>query len=233
MGEGLLPSPAVSKKLEEKQRRRAAEEQRRTELQRAQRRRNLVTSLIALVVAAAVIFLVISDRDSGTQANVGVTAAEANCSDIRTNPVASRNHVETGTDVHYDTSPPVGGDHWPPEAIADTGFYTEPVAEESLVHNQEHGQIVIWYSPDAPQSVKDDLEAITLQERAATVTVPYDGIESPYNFALTAWQAGKGQDDAGTGVTKFCEFVSQEVIDQFRRDYQGTGPEPITPPFRG
>jgi hypothetical protein len=223
----------VSKKLEEKQRRRAAEEQRKSELHKAQRRRNLVTLLIALLVGAIVVYLVLSGGEKGTDAPVGGTTAAANCSDREENPVASRQHVDVGTDVTYDTTPPVGGDHWPPEAIADTGFYTESVPEESLVHNQEHGQIVIWYSPDAPQSLKDDLEKITDQERTATTTVPYDQIKDPYNFALTAWQAGQGQDDAGTGVTQFCEFVSQKVIDDFRRDYQGKGPEAITPQFRG
>jgi uncharacterized protein DUF3105 len=224
----------VSKKLEEKQARRAAEEQRKSELARAHRRQNLITVGIALLVGAVVIFLVLKDKDSsGPATNVGVSAAEANCSEVETNEVADRNHVDVGTDVQYNATPPVGGDHWPPEAIADTGFYTAPVDEERLVHNQEHGQVVIWYSSDAPQGVKDDLEKVTEQEPVATVTVPYDQIKSPYNFAMTAWQAGQGEDSAGSGVTQFCELVSQKVVDDFRRAYQGKGPEPITPPFRG
>ncbi|MEA2447058.1 MAG: hypothetical protein QOK47_695 [Actinomycetota bacterium] len=224
----------MSKKLEEKQRRRAAEEQRRNELARAHRRQNLVTLGIVLLVGALVVFLVLKDRkDTGPSENVGAAASEANCSEVETNEVASRDHVDAGTDIQYDTSPPVGGDHWPPEAIADTGFYTSPIDEERLVHNQEHGQVVIWYSPDAPQGVQDDLEKITEQEPVATATVPYDDIKAPYNFAMTAWQAGEGDNDAGTGVTQFCELVSQKVVDDFRRAYQGKGPEPITPPFRG
>jgi hypothetical protein len=225
----------VSKKLEEKQRRRAAEEQRKSELARATRRRNLITAGIALVVAVAVVILVVTGNgEDSSDASYGVAKSEANCSEIRDSEVASRQHVDAGTDVQYETSPPVGGDHWPPEAIADTGFYTSPVAEESLVHNQEHGQIVIWYNPDAPQGVKDDLEKATDEERIATTTVPYDDIESPYNFALTAWEGGDGgEDDAGTGHTQFCELVSRQVINDFRRAYQGNGPEPITPPFNG
>jgi hypothetical protein len=81
---------------------------------------------------------------------------------------------------------------------------------------------VIWYSPSADEETLDDIQALVDQEPTATVALPYADLESPYTFALTGW----------TSLQK-CERVSQEVVDQFRRDWQGEGPEKITPQFEG
>ncbi|MDZ4284196.1 MAG: DUF3105 domain-containing protein, partial [Patescibacteria group bacterium] len=43
----------------------------------------------------------------------------------------------------YTSNPPTSGPHYP-DAIK-AGVYDEPVAEEYLVHNMEHGHVILWY----------------------------------------------------------------------------------------
>ena len=61
-------------------------------------------------------------------------------------------HVQDGTDVRgsnpdaYGSLPATSGPHW---ADPDNwGVYTTPQAESQVVHNLEHGGIVVWYQPD-------------------------------------------------------------------------------------
>ena len=206
----------MSRKLQEKQDRRLAEKHRREAQRRAARRGNLITIAVAVVVAAVVgvsIFLARAEED----APVGGAAAAAGCTDVATHPSEGRQHVDDGTDVGYETSPPTSGNHY--ENYADPGFYPDPVPEEALVHNLEHGQIVIWYRPDAPQDVLADIESLVEQQPVATLAAPYEDLDEPYNFALTAW-----------GASMPCERVSQDVVDRFRARFQGRGPENVGVP---
>lgn len=208
----------MSKKLEEKQRRREAEERRERERRRAARRRNLVTLGIALLVGALVVFLIVSER-RGLE-DVGVAADEAGCTDIETHEDQGREHVEEGSPVQYDTTPPTSGPHY--QNWADPGFHEEPVHPSRLVHNMEHGQLVFWYRPDASEETIDDLRQIVSADRLPLIGAPYDQVPAPYEFTMTAWTASQS-----------CERVSQEVVDNFRRRFQGRGPEQVgIPTFR-
>jgi hypothetical protein len=206
----------VSKKLQAKQERRLAEEQRKQAQRRAARRGNLVTLIVAIVVLAVVVGLIWRDR-TRTAAPVGGDPAAAGCSEVETPEPGSADHVEPGTPVDYETTPPTSGPHYP--SPADPGFYSAPVPEQTLVHNLEHGQIVIWYRPDAPAEIRDQIEALTEQEPIATVAAPYENLPGPYNLALTAW-----------GARQMCGGVSQEVVDDFRARFQGRGPEDVGVP---
>ena len=216
----------MSKKLEQKQARREAEQRRAAEQKKAAFKRNALTIGVALLVTAIVVAAIVMQRKSGTgpgvSENVGVSAAQANCEEIEEFETPEENpHVEPGAPHDpYNSSPPTSGPMF--EQTAPLGFSTEALPEESLVHNQEHGAIVIWYQPDAPAETLEAIEDLTLQEPQATVAVPYTDIEAPYQLVISAW-----------GALQRCEQVSQEVVDDFRREHQGNSPEKITPPFEG
>jgi len=214
----------VSKKLEQKQARRLAEERRRADERKAAIRRNIITIGAAILVAVIVVALIYVQRESGEGGpggDVGVSVAEANCGDIETFEEQEAQHIDVGAPhAPYNSSPPTSGPHY--EVPGPTEFFTEPQQPETFVHNLEHGEIVIWYNPDAPAETLEDIEDLVRQEPAATAAIPYTDIESPSQFALTAW-----------GASQHCEQVSQEVVDDFRRRFQGKGPEPIAPPFEG
>lgn len=210
----------MSKKLEEKQRRRQAEERKRAEQQRAARRRNAITGVITVLVLALVVGLIVVQRSGEREQVEGVAAREAGCGEIQEVEDQGRSHIAAGaTHDPYNSNPPTSGPHF--DQPATTGFYSDPLQPEQLVHNLEHSQIVIWYDPGAPQTTIDQIEALVDQEREATVAAPYPEIEEG-TFVLTAWTRSQS-----------CERVSQDIVNDFRRQFQGMGPERIAPPFTG
>ena len=216
----LLAFSAVSKKLERKQQRRAAEEQRKREQQRAARKRNLITGGIIAVVAAIVVGAIYFQRQEESQP-VGVAEEQAGCTAIEEPAEAeSAVHVPDGTPVDYATSPPTSGDHY--ATPADASFYPpqglDQIPPEQFVHNLEHGQIVFWYSPDAPDEIVNDIEDYIDKQSGsqgqALLATPYEDIESPRTFAMTGW-----------GAMQSCTRFSESVVNAFREEYQGRGPE--------
>ena len=132
----------------------------------------------------------------------------------------TKNHVDTDGDptndfVAYNSVPPTSGDHWSrPQGC---GFYTAPVADEIIVHNLEHSNIVISYNlgdsaqVEALREVYDGLGVIAQRYGIAR---PYDAL-APGQVALAAW-----------GVSDVMDGVDADRIDTFFSAYVGRlGPE--------
>ena len=98
-------------------------------------------------------------------------------------------HPTEGTPIKYDSTPPVGGPHWP--APAPWGVSATTIPDERVVHNLEHGGIAVSYNA-IPADDLARLKALpgTLpRDRFNAVKVvihPYDKIP-PGTFVLTAW----------------------------------------------
>jgi hypothetical protein len=220
----------VSKKLEDKQRRREAEERKRDALRKAHRRRNLVTTLVAVLVAGAVVAAIVVQRNTEKTAatNYGVSEQAANCGEIQDQDVMAADHIDVGA-AHepYTTNPPTSGPHYnsPGKGPVQVGFYDDATSAppEGVVHNLEHGMIVIYYNPDAPADVIEAIKHAVDDEPNATVATPWANIEGDANLVLTAW-----------GEAQSCEQVSRTVVNAFRTKFQGiAGPEKLTATFKG
>ena len=223
-----------SKKLQEKQRKRLAEQARRAQQRQAARRSNLVTAGIAAVVVVAVVALVLSGRDDpGQQITVpaGVAASAAGCTEIEQFPEQGREHIDLGAEhAPYNSTPPTSGPHY--GTPADAGFYPNPLPPEQLVHNLEHGQIVIWYDPSAPESTLDGIQALVEggnreAQRSGFVepllAAPFEGLEQGSEYALTGWRN-----------LQSCAAYSRAAINDFRAEFQGRAPEQVgVAPFGG
>ena len=113
------------------------------------------------------------------------------------------------------TVPPTSGRHW--NGWVQCGFYTDPVPDERIVHNMEHGNIIVHYNlPDAAQvaELRDAYDAIG-QTTAWGVARPYDQIPVG-TVALTTWGVMDGPING----------VDQERIERFFEAYSGKlGPE--------
>jgi hypothetical protein len=78
-------------------------------------------------------------------------------------PIAGADHIPEGEKASdYITDPPTSGQHYANEAEA--GFYDVAPADEQLVHNLEHGYIVVYYSCEGLEDaicdgLKDDLRS--------------------------------------------------------------------------
>ena len=191
----------------------------------------MITVAIALAIVGAVTAFVVTqggDAQEAPPAPEGVTAAQADCDEVQELEEEGNGHVNG--DVEYETSPPSSGDH--SATPADAGFYPDEVPEETLVHNLEHGQIVIWYSPDADEETRNDLRglvesandpaAVTGQSQPPLLAAPHDDLPAGKSLVLTAWTASQA-----------CGAYSLDAINEFRAEYQGQGPEQATAPFEG
>ena len=132
-------------------------------------------------------------------------------------PIFGADHVNEGVRVTYNSTPPTSGEHWP--RWADCGFYTEDIPDERIVHNLEHGNIVVSYNfanPAQVTALREVLEEIPLFEYWG-VARPYDKIPEG-QVALAAW-----------GRLHFTSLVNPEEIDVFFRSLAGIlGPEHVT-----
>jgi Protein of unknown function (DUF3105) len=103
-------------------------------------------------------------------------------------PAQSRDHIALGAPhPAYNSDPPTGGWHY--DTPWNPGFYEQPVADEYLVHNLEHGHVVISYDC----SKLADCEGTKAQIRQLMqrfnnwklVAVPRKNADAA--IALTAW----------------------------------------------
>jgi hypothetical protein len=191
---------------------------------------------VGLLIAGTVSFFTWTQSDSfeeavdeGVELIAGeslddISEADANCGPIERHPSEGHEHVRNGQAVTYDASPPTSGSHY--AVPAEAGFYDadSDIEPERLVHNLEHGMIVIWYRPNAPDLgfIEKQVEELVEQEPAFTVGAPYPEMPDGYNIVFTSWRQSRA-----------CEFASQDIADDFRRQFQGKSPEPLTPAFDG
>ncbi len=133
-------------------------------------------SIIVAVAAVAVVgtFIAVVALD------VGQRAARTPPEGVESFENLSREHTESN--VNYEQSPPVGGEHNP--VWQNCGFYSEPVREENAVHSLEHGVVWITYQPDLPQGQVDEMREIASENDFVLVS-PYPGLPAP--VVASAW----------------------------------------------
>ena len=125
-------------------------------------------------------------------------------------------HVDNDQTVEYSTSPATSGDHW--ATPISCGFYEDGLSDERIVHNLEHGNIVVSYnlaSEEEVDQLRDALESIG-KNAIWGVARSYDKIPSG-TVALAAW-----------GVLDTMQEVDEDRIKTFFDTYSGAmGPERI------
>ena len=157
-----------------------------------------------------------------TPTPAGPTLAEVPPTDgpILVEAMPSRSHFPSQLRISdvlpggYSTVPPTSGQHW--GAWSDCGFYNHPLPDELLVHNLEHGNIIVSYNlPDAADvdRLRAAVAAIPL---AAEFAIVRRYLNIPEGMvALTTW-----------GVLDRMMGVDADRIARFFADYPGnTGPE--------
>jgi len=123
-------------------------------------------------------------------------------------------HVEVGTTCRssanpcgadpYSSLPATSGPHW--NGPAAWGAYASAQNESQLIHNLEHGGIVIWYDP----AVLDDAQ---IQEINAYVQGQVaSGISGRYKFIASPWG---GSEDLGgaVAVTAWRHLLKLDTFD--------------------
>ena len=129
--------------------------------------------------------------------------------------MSTRSHVADGVTVTYNSLPPTSGDHW--AEWSRCGFFPLPIPDERLVHNLEHGNIVVSFNLTTREvgRLREALEEIDISAEWG-VSRSYDRIP-PGTVALAAW-----------GVSDTMPGIIPERIRSFFETFAGKqGPERI------
>ncbi len=116
----------------------------------------------------------------------------------------------------YTSNPPTSGPHG--DRPMPFSVLENPAPKENLVHNMEHGGIVVWYNT-TDEGIIDQLEDIVqdqINRRRFVVMSQYPGME-PDTVALTGW----------TRLDKFpiAEFTRERVEDFISEHHKRFNPE--------
>ncbi len=133
-------------------------------------------------------------------------------------------HVAPG-DPHtpYKTKPATSGEHWqtapmtlaPYGSPARWGFYDEPLPDEVLIHNLEHGGIGLHYNcPDGCDDLVKQFKDLVPSSKSQFIVSPYPGM--PKKIAITSWRH-----------LMYLDEFDQEKIIEFIREYQDRAPESV------
>jgi hypothetical protein len=124
----------------------------------------------------------------------------------------------------YSSVPATSGQHW--GTPADWGVYTgaAPAIESQVVHNLEHGGIVIWYQPnlldaDGVRALTDYAQQQVRSAKFKVILSPWTGQDFGHPIAVTSWN--------------WLLYLDSADIDQVRAfldDHYGQAPEPLGGP---
>ena len=177
--------------------------------QETRRKREQRSRVFVLAGALAVVFVVAAAflllRDTGPGLGLAVRELPANH-----NPP-----------YRYDTSltidgvsteiPPTSGRHNPNQSPY--GFLGRPLIAESVVHNMEHGAVVLWYRPGDPDLAGQVNQLVRSLGRSCLIAGSYS--QMSFEVAATVW--GR--------VLPQAEFDSAELLAFVQKHRGKRGPE--------
>jgi Protein of unknown function (DUF3105) len=124
----------------------------------------------------------------------------------------------------YPSDPPGGGPHFPTPAPFDV--YTEPVEPYRLVHNLEHGAVVIWYGRDVPQAEVDRIVEWYRESPNGIVIASLPRLGN--TIGLSAWNAdvsATGEVSNDRSFVAKCRRFDAEAFSAFKDAYAFKAPE--------
>jgi hypothetical protein len=195
--------------------------------------------LIALAVVIGVIAFSSGGGDSNevNDSEVAPTMRAAGCTYRSVAPAPFRpNHLDMPTlttKPNWNTFPPAGGVHFGQWAV--WGFHDEgPVNPRMIVHNEEHGGVVLWWGPDTPASEVDKLREFYTSDPVgvvATEILPFEGKTLGSKVAITAWTGDPKKyfknGYVGTAHVAVCPTFDENAFKTFRDAFIGKSVEGI------
>src|SRR3989344_3075203 len=162
-------------------------------------KRAVIWILVVAVIAAAGYGLVLWSKKSSAD-KPGFAIAEL-----------SRDHIPDGQEVaEYNSNPPTSGPHY--AQPADWGVYEQPLLDERLVHNLEHGGIWLSYRDADDTALTAQLRDIADDYTLKVIMTPRP--ENDARIAVAAW-----------GRLLKLESFDREQIEDFIGAFINRGPE--------
>ncbi len=166
---------------------------------------------------------------------VAVRADAAGCTlVVDGEPLEDRGHLDPDDapppEVLYPERPAHSGQHYGTVLSLPQGPARAPIDERAVLHNMEHGAVVVWFDPAAADREtiadwRDARDGLGFVSRAggAVFASPMPDIDDAPSVALRAW-----------GVAMDCERFDPIVADAFLVDHWGShgeAPEAELSPF--
>jgi hypothetical protein len=185
-----------------------------------------------IVVIALVAFG--SGGSGSSDKQVAAAMSAAGCSYKTVNayvPKGQGTHVNSLTaKLPWNTDPPSNGQHYPEWAV--WGFWTEAQNPRQVVHNEEHGGVILWWGPKVPKATVEKLQAFYNEQPIGGFGTPYANLGS--KIAITAWTGDTSKYQVngyyGFGHIGICPSftpATKVAFETFRKAYRGKGPEGI------
>jgi hypothetical protein len=169
------------------------------------------------VLGLAIVLGLFAFGGGGSSSNtVAGVMEDANCT-FKTYKEQPRTPHYTSTPkkpFKYNSFPPSSGRHSFQTAIYD--FYNEPVDKYTLVHNLEHGAVVVEWGAKVPRAEVQKIRDWWQEDARGVVAAPLPALGD--TIAIVAW----------THVAK-CKRFDEDAFTKFRDAYQFKGPERIPP----
>lgn len=177
-----------------------------------------ILSVGAILILGSVVLLLVLLFGRGTEnggGDVGIRQVDD-----------GRAHIEEGVaGGSYSSIPATSGPHW---SSADSpgpwGVYSNAQAQERLLHNLEHGGIVVWYQPARLDT--EGLAALDAYVRQQVTTAqfkviltPWSGADFGHPIAVTAWN-----------WLLYLDTPDVDAVRTFFDAHYGDAPEPFGGP---
>ena len=159
----------------------------------------------------------------GTSPNAGVRQTNDGQAHISTNGSCRADPASCQLSaMPYSSLPGTSGPHW--GSPANWGAYSTPQEESQLIHNLEHGGIVVWYDPERVDEA--GVSAMTqLVERENA-----QGVGGQFKWILTPWGGTDPLPSAvvATSWNWLLELEEADVaaLEAFADEHYGIAPEP-------
>ena len=180
------------------------------------RRTGLIIGIVvgALVVAGVVVGIVVAASGGGGGGG-STSAASSGCSREEFASQGREHTEKLSPDFEYNSTPATSGPHYPTPAV--WNVYTEPVEEIRLVHNLEHGGIVVQYGDKVSPAAVDQILEWYQTDPNGILVAPRPDLGA--TVAVTAW----------TQLMACTKGFDEAAFTDFRDDYRFKGPEAFPP----
>jgi hypothetical protein len=157
------------------------------------------------------------------EADLGAAMKAARCKDetVEDHPYDDPRGVHTGDPnevIKYKSEPPAIGRHY--QVPIEDGIYDDAQPVTHVVHDLEHGRIVIWLRPDLPSDQLAQFKALFDEDPYHVIMLPRAELKQP--FAVSAWVGDT------TGHILRCQDVNENIWDAiraFKEKYRDKAPE--------
>lgn len=171
----------------------------------------IITTIVLVLFAGAIVTYAVT-RNHGSGMNEGTCTSGGNTCYVRPEIDAAKkisgviykkepNHNHVNGVVHYNASPPIGGNHSPFWANCTGTVYTHQIANENAVHMLEHGAVWITYREGLPAAQVDKLKQLVAGQQYIAMS-PYPNLKT--KVSLQTW-----------GYQLFVNSVTDPRIAQF------------------